>query len=577
MSTLRVSLAPQPRLKASKKVGKPQICVRANNDQAIIAWRYPEPIEDCIGFAIRRRLVNNTTDIEDVLLNRVGFEDETYQKGEQRLSTEWPIQRFIWTDFSVKSGDRVRYQILPVTFNGEVLEVNYKDNSSDWTDELLIITGDPNPGGKASPFQAYFNRGIVSSQFYSLMSRVVASRNLKVADVINGRNTQLRNFLGGFLDNKLFNLLKDIRDNKSLTVYASLYELHQNDLIDLLCSIKDRAKIILANGAAKKKEDKNEGSREALKAAGVTVYDRIVDASKRHFAHNKFLVICENGQPKRVWTGSTNWTPGGLFAQVNNAVLIEDDELAAIYQNEWNAILTDVEAGNVYSDDLYDANANAFPFFNKNSRVWFAPTPDYKDLEDVQELLENAKSSVLFLMFNPGPKNNFFTYIQDLQTRKPELFIHGVINQDPGATQHKPLIFFHNGQQVETDWNAILPKSVKGSLSFWYDEVAPQMVTIHSKVLVIDPFGDTPYLVTGSHNFGPKASNTNDENLLIINERRLAEEYAVNVMAIYDHYRWRYSLFQKHTDFRGLTKDRDWMQQYMNDGLRTKELNFWFA
>ena len=42
---------------------------------------------------------------------------------------------------------------------------------------------------------------------------------------------------------------------------------------------------------------------------------------------------------------------------------------------------------------------------------------------------------------------------------------------------------------------------------------------VHSKVVLIDPFGNHPVLMTGSHNLGPKASGTNDENLLIIRGR----------------------------------------------------------
>jgi phosphatidylserine/phosphatidylglycerophosphate/cardiolipin synthase-like enzyme len=189
--------------------------------------------------------------------------------------------------------------------------------------------------------------------------------------------------------------------------------------------------------------------------------------------------------------------------------------------------------------------------------------------------MEKAEQSILFLMFNPGPANTFFNYVQDLQSRKNDLFIHGIINQDPGASSQNPLIFFHNGQKVETDWDAILPKSVSEAFAFWYKEVSAGLVTIHSKVLVIDPFGEKPYVITGSHNFGPKASKTNDENLLIIQDASLAAQYAVNIMAVYDHYRWRYSLFNQASSFTGLIRDRDWMIDYMSDTVRMKELKFW--
>lgn len=571
------SLIPLEQLKAQESVPPPVVKVFCNNDQVIIAWRYEAPIEDCIGFAIYRQAFNESEAEADALMNRVGFEDEEYQKGEQRPSTEWPVQRFVWTDFTVGHGDRIRYKVVPILYDGEKLIKNVK-NASAWTDFIRVETG-KNTDGQASPYSAYFNRGLIASQFFSRMKKELSkdTREATLTDVIKGPRNKLRDFLGGYADNRLFKLLDDVAKDQLLSVYAALYELDQEDVIEKLCAIGARAHIILANGAAKaKKEDRNAESRQRLKTAGVNVYDRIVDTTKKHFAHNKFIVVCENENPQAVLTGSTNLTPGGMYSQVNNMIIINNEGLAGIFYDEWTALKKDVEQDdNQYGPDLYDHNRSAFPFGDGDSRVWFTPTAGYSDLKDVQELMERASSGILFLMFNPGPQNTFFNYIQDLQEAKKKLFIHGVINQDPGGGT--PLIFFHKGQKVETDWDAILPKAVNEAFSFWYKEISAGLVTIHSKVLVIDPFGERPYVVLGSHNFGPKASRFNDENLLIIQDRKLAEEYAVNVMAVYDHYRWRYSLFHKNTDFRGLTKDREWMQQYMSGTERMRELSFWIS
>lgn len=570
----KVSLVPPKQKKTVTKTKKPQLSAYANNDQVIIAWQYNDAITDCIGFAVYRKLNNQP---EEALMNRIGFEDEEFEKGEQQPSTKWPIQRFLWTDFSVSDGDSVSYRIVPILFDGDSLSED-NGNASDWTNILAIKTG-VNAKGDPSPYSSYFNRGIISSQFFSRMKEALADElpGQTIKKIIDGENNKLRDFLGGFLDNRLFGLLDEVIANPDLTIHGALYELHQRDLITKLSSIADRAHIILANGAAKKKgEDKNADSREEIRNAGVEVFDRIVDVTQKHFAHNKFLVISEKDVPKKVWTGSTNWTTGGMFSQVNNGVIIDDRKAAKIYLNEWKALKDDVEnSDSGYGPELYAKNKSAFRFGSGNTRVWFAPTEDFRDLEDVESLMENAKKGILFLMFNPGPRNTFFNYIQDLQTRKPDLFIHGVINQDPGATSHNPLIFFHRGQKIETDWNAIIPKAIGDQFKFWYEEVSAGMVTIHSKVLVIDPFSDEPFVVTGSHNFGPKASSTNDENLLIINDKRVAEEFAVNIMAVYDHYRWRYSLFNQNTDFNGLTKDREWMSDYMTSVTRMKELKFW--
>jgi phosphatidylserine/phosphatidylglycerophosphate/cardiolipin synthase-like enzyme len=576
MAKKKVSLVPPKEKPAKTKTAKPSVSVHANNDQVIIAWKYKDPIKDCIGFAVYRRLNDETESEAEPLMNRIGFADEEFTKGEQRPSTEWPVQRFVWTDFTVSENDTVSYKIVPILFNGNNL-VKDVANTSDWTKTIDVKTGlDMN--GKPSPFSAYFNRGIISSQFFSRMKHDLANElpGQTLPKIIGGENNKLRDFLGGFLDNRLFVLLDEVINNIDLTIYAALYELHQQDLLAKLQTIGDRAHVVLANGAAKKKgEDKNEDSRKELKKADVDVYDRIVDVTEKHFAHNKFVVFCEKNKPKRVWSGSTNWTPGGMFAQVNNGILINDENLAKTYLKEWEALKDDVENNdNNYGDPLYNHNKSSFKFGKVNSRVWFTPTRNFNDLRDVESIMENAKDGILFLMFNPGPKNTFFNYIQDLQTRKKNLFIHGVINQDPGASSHTPLIFFHTGTKVETDWNAILPQKISDEFAFWFKEISAGLVTIHSKVLAIDPFGKDPYIITGSHNFGPKASSTNDENLLIINDRRIAEEFAVNIMAVYDHYRWRYSLFRQNTDFTGLTKDREWMIDYMSSNQRMKELDF---
>ncbi|RKR83396.1 phospholipase D-like protein [Mucilaginibacter gracilis] len=575
----KVSLVPTGIVTPVVQASPPIISVCSNNDQVIVAWKYAEPIKDCIGFAVYRKL-NNESDTEaDALMNRVGFADEAFKKGEQRPSYEWPIQRFIWTDFSVSEGDTASYKIVPILYDGDQLSKDML-NASAWSAVAQMKTG-IDAAGNPSPYHVYFNRGIISSQFFSRMKENLSSElpGTTIKAIIGGANNKLRDFLGGFLDNRLFSLLDDVIGNPDLTIYSALYELHQSDLLDKLKKIGSRAHVILANGAAKKKgEDKNEDSRKEIRDAGVDVYDRIVDVTQKHFAHNKFVVICHKGDPIQIWSGSTNWTPGGLFSQVNNGIFIEDPALAKVYKAEWDALKYDVVTDDSgYGTALYDKNKAAHSFGSANSRVWFAPTPAFDDLKDVESLMEAATTGILFLMFNPGPKNTFFNYIIDLQTRKPDLFIHGVINQDPGATGKipAPLIFFHQGQQTETDWNAIMPETISEEFSFWYKEVSAGMVTIHSKILVIDPFGPNPYVVTGSHNFGPKASSTNDENLLIINDKKVAEQYAVNIMAVYDHYRWRYSLFKKNTDFKGLSKDREWMADYMENKLRAKELDFW--
>jgi phosphatidylserine/phosphatidylglycerophosphate/cardiolipin synthase-like enzyme len=66
------------------------------------------------------------------------------------------------------------------------------------------------------------------------------------------------------------------------------------------------------------------------------------------------------------------------------------------------------------------------------------------------------------------------------------------------------------------------------------------MAVVHDKIVVIDPLSRNCVVAAGSHNLGFKASYENDENLLIFRgNRALAEAYAVHVLDVYDHYKFR--------------------------------------
>jgi len=94
-------------------------------------------------------------------------------------------------------------------------------------------------------------------------------------------------------------------------------------------------------------------------------------------------------------------------------------------------------------------------------------------------------------------------------------------------------------------------------------------------VLVIDPFTDA-VVVTGSHNFSHSASAANDENLLIVRDKLLAERYAVNIMSTYQHYRWRAYLQQARqrdvSSWHGLVEEDTWQEKAPD---HDRELQFW--
>jgi phosphatidylserine/phosphatidylglycerophosphate/cardiolipin synthase-like enzyme len=81
---------------------------------------------------------------------------------------------------------------------------------------------------------------------------------------------------------------------------------------------------------------------------------------------------------------------------------------------------------------------------------------------------------------------------------------------------------------------AITPHAITVAGKKWFhQEFHFSNVMIHSKVVVFDPFGKNPVVMTGLHNLEPKESQSNDDNLVIIeNTPGLAQEYAVNILGV---------------------------------------------
>ncbi len=108
---------------------------------------------------------------------------------------------------------------------------------------------------------------------------------------------------------------------------------------------------------------------------------------------------------------------------------------------------------------------------------------------------------------------------------------------------------FDQANVDRADFDVVLPAAIDVATSWFAREkkkVPTAFAMVHSKAVLVDPFGPHPVLMTGSHNLGPKASGTKDENLLIIRDAPgLASAYATNIMSVYNQYRRRFNRLKK--------------------------------
>ena len=583
-----------------------RVITHAGSDDAFIAWS-TDFIADCRGFALHRRIKRrpgsapspNTVAqpdpqgfVEEVVASWVGFaKGPDVPVGTRQPTTTWPIQKYLWSDFAVRSGDTVSYQVVPMVGPWNSLRAR-NELSSPWSNPVVIGS---QHGDKVS---CYFNRGIVASQWLARLlpslpdpKEDTTAKGRELVKSIASSGNPIRNFLSGVLREKLVSLLEETNAKKG-HIYAALFELDDPELVPLLTAFGKRAHVLLGNGSVKKKgEDENADARSKIRKA-CDLHDRF--SAPRALAHNKFLVLCDSRkQPVAVWTGSTNWTKTGLCTQANNAFLVESASVGAAYIDQWNAL---VKAGDASPESLRAADeVPRQPARMKGMTLWFTPMSEPNDLEEAGKLIAAAKQGILFAMFNPGPRGTLLNDIIELASPsspnyQPDLYIQGVLNQDPGTAKN-PVTLFNRGTRIDANEDVVLPAAIDERLKYWVRELVklPRAhAMVHSKVVVIDPYGGHPVVMTGSHNMGPKASGVNDENLLIIEgDGALASQYATKIMEIYNQYRWRASQHDtpQQKAWMGLADDDKWQivapgadaQTQAYDRRRRRELDFWFG
>jgi len=536
----------------------------ANNDVVLLVWNYENPIDDCLGFCIKRKDISTTKEV--TLESMVGFKKESVETRQFKPTTVWPIQKFNWRDFSADSGATYEYSIIPMT--GTSTNLKAKAQAKVVTNQVTLSPG-------TGKIKAYFNRGILSTQYVS--SQIPKSNsgipNYKILlDRIKQTGDKLRNKLADELKDAVLSLLdKAIKEQGEC--YCSLYELNDNELVGKLLEAKDRVHLILSNTGAD--DATNEVARASLHDSGMDIIDRMV--SSEHIGHNKFVIyVNSQGKPSSVMTGSTNWTYTGLCSQSNNAIVIESKELADHYMDYWNRMKTDdAEQGSKFrKDNNQELTAK---IGSTKISLWFSPNTKAKnkttnspmpdDIAQVFQAMNAATKSILFLAFQPGTPS-IIEEASNIQIANPDLFIRGAAT-DLNAVESSSVTLFHRGIN---DPVIVGAQELKDDFAFWMAELLKSSpmahAIIHDKVMVIDAFTDNCVVITGSHNLGYRASYNNDENLLIIRgDKELATSYATHILDIYDHYRWRYYL-SKNTGghkFTGLNTKPSWQDPYFND------------
>jgi hypothetical protein len=587
----------------------------ANNEVAYVAWNTDGRIAGCLGFEVTRVYLDaagNVAKRPDGSDDRVKCAAWVAFKGQRNPdwvpqdTGVWPVQKFSWRDLTLRKKRKgmqrrpdevsVRYEIRPVgparpglppvpdnglgkTYEGKARPLAYLGPAFE-TNAVTVTSWRP-------PFRSTFTNGILAAQWLSnvLNEDGVVERN-ELIDKISNPSDPHRKYLAG----DVLPLLHELFSRPGSFLLA-LYELEDEELEKLIVDNKARVQVILANtgvGGDDEWDARNAPARLRLrKALKKRLQDRMFN-NATHIGHNKFVVHLDPaGVPRAVFTGSTNWTSTGVAGQTNNAVLIEDERVAAAFQGYWQRMHDDElpEPAPELSSPMKDTQqgaefreANATPAVvdlgqGAQVHLWFSPnrperrkptstkkpTPVPPDLQEVYRRMRMARQAVLFLAFYPGQKgvDCMIGEAIDVGRKDSSVLVAGAVSSPQAMPNYVAaekdketgeVLVEGESPATYEEGNVSIVRAARIDERTLLGDLGVEQLTakggigaiVHDKIVVIDPDSPDCTVILGSHNLGFKASYSNDENMLIVTGHRgLAEAYAVHVLDVYDHYRFR--------------------------------------
>lgn len=427
-------------------------------------------------------------------------------------------------------------------------------------------------------FRSTFTNGMLAAQWLNqvLMEDGKIEEN-ELLNKISDPDDPHRKYLAG----DVLPLLHELFSREG-EFYLALYELDDKELKDLLLENASRIHIILSNSGEGDAgwDERNADARGKLIKANVDIQHRMFN--NKHIGHNKFVVhVPADGNSRSVFTGSTNWTSTGIAGQTNNALLIEDDRIAGIYLDYWQRMKLDaLPVPEPFSKATKNVQGLAFRKLNEvpgsttldngiSIETWFSPntqavnkgTKMPPDIKEVFGRMQQAQDVILFLAFYPSQrgKDSIVGKSVDIAREKGDLIVNGAVSSSMAMPNYEPKK--KNDKDDETDdepakapytffeGNIAIVRAAKIDDRWMLGDFGAEQLTanrggigaiIHDKIVVIDPLSPDCTVILGSHNLGFKAPYENDENLVIITgDQALAQAYAVHVLDVYDHYRFR--------------------------------------
>ena len=486
----------------------------------------PEP--DFVGFSIEVKSPG-AADYE-TLRNRLNFSytqpvNQAVNGFRNFDSTAAPFQKFRWLHFPYdpQGGDYL-YRVTK-----QHMRANGTLTGGDQVADLNISL---DPHIYDNYLDVGFTRNFASSQAYA--DKFGNNPNVIPADPEQGLDFQklpggVYQWLGFEAYDLIFGILNEVAADPSLSLDVFAYDFNEPDILAALEKCGNRIRAVIDNSGSHAAAD----SAESKAAARLQTSAGAAAVVRMHFKtlqHNKVLIVKKDGAPIKVLFGSTNFSFRGLYIQANNALVFYSSDAANLFERAFELAF----AGGIgfASDPLATKWSLVQPGGEPLAHFCFSPHADSDlSLNPVGAAIDQASSSVFFAIaflnqIKSGPTRDA---INGLMTK--DVFSYGIVDRAGGLEVRKP-----DGSVGLVDFGYLAKTAPEPFKSEWSGGSG---IHQHDKFVVTDFNLPSAKVFTGSSNLSPSGETGNGDNLVMIEDQRVATSYAIEALRVFDHLDFR--------------------------------------
>ena len=281
-------------------------------------------------------------------------------------------------------------------------------------------------------------------------------------------------------------------DAARLSVDVASYSFSLNSVRNALLRAHDRGTTVRV---VMETSNMDRSDPQILIEAGIPV----VGDNRDGLMHDKFIVIDKS----EVWMGSMNFTDGGAYEDNNNLMRIHSTKIAENYLKEFEEMFSE----NRFGEDVVPETPNPIIMIDE-TRVDTYFSPDDGVLSALIPVLQTAQESIYFLAYS-FTSNQLGEIVR--QKAEANVTVAGVMDDE----------------QIRSNQGTEFDPFRQADLNVRIDGIDGLM---HHKVFIVDE----KIVVMGSYNFSQNAEQRNDENILIIYDPVIAEQFLFEFQRVYE-------------------------------------------